>query len=74
MQFVDPAYPYPALTFTLLAIILQIISMSYLSILIFSGMKLATYFNRNYRLTASGVAAVGLLFCGFGLKLASSTL
>ena len=74
VQFVNPAYPYPALTFTLLAIILQIISMSYLSILIFSGMKLATYFNRNYRLTASGVAAVGLLFCSFGLKLASSTL
>lgn len=74
VQFVNPAYPYPALTFTLLAIILQIISMSYLSILIFSGMKLATYFNRNYRLTATGVAAVGPLFCGFGLKLASSTL
>lgn len=74
VQFVDPAYSYPALTFILLALILQIISMSYLSILIFSGIKLATYFNENYKLTATAVALVGLLFCGFGFKLATSTL
>lgn len=74
VQFVDPTYDYPALTFFLLAIVLQCISMAYLSILIFSGMKLASYFNQNYKLTAGGVAAVGILFCGFGLKLASSTL
>nr|WP_254202612.1 MULTISPECIES: leucine efflux protein LeuE [unclassified Acinetobacter] len=74
VQFVDPVYPYPALTFTLLAVILQLISMTYLSILIFSGVKLASYFNQKYKVTASCVAAVGLLFCGFGLKLATSTL
>ncbi|CAB1213175.1 leucine efflux protein LeuE [Acinetobacter bouvetii] len=74
VQFVDPAYPYPALTFTALAVVLQIISMSYLSVLIFSGAKLATFFTHRYKVTASCVAAVGLLFCGFGLKLATSTL
>jgi leucine efflux protein len=74
VQFVDPAYPYPALTFTALAIILQCISMSYLSILIFSGAKLAGYFAYRYRFTALCVASVGLLFCGFGLKLATSSL
>ena len=74
VQFVDPNYAYPALTFVLLAIILQCISMTYLSILIFSGTKLASYFNQNYKLTASCVAMVGILFCAFGLKLASSTL
>lgn len=74
VQFVDPAYPYPAITFTVLAIVLQIISMSYLTILIFSGAKLATYFSHRYKFTACCVAAVGLLFCGFGLKLATSTL
>ena len=73
VQFVDPAYPYPALTFTILAVILQLISMTYLSILIVSGVKLASYFNQNYKVTASCVAAVGILFCGFGLKLATST-
>ncbi|WP_180172157.1 leucine efflux protein LeuE [Acinetobacter sp. YH12023] len=74
VQFVDPAYPYPAITFTALAIVLQIISMSYLTILIFSGAKLATYFSHRYKFTACCVAAVGLLFCGFSLKLATSTL
>ncbi|MGN0937239.1 leucine efflux protein LeuE [Acinetobacter amyesii] len=74
VQFVDPAYPYPTITFTVLAIVLQIISMSYLTILIFSGAKLATYFSHRYKFTACCVAAVGLLFCGFGLKLATSTM
>ena len=74
VQFVDPHYAYPALTFSLLAIVLQIISMSYLSILIFSGVKLAAYFNQKYKITATAVAAVGILFCAFGVKLATSTL
>lgn len=74
VQFVDPNYSYPALSFTLLAIVLQIISMSYLSLLIFSGVKLAGYFNQHYRVTAAAVAGVGILFCLFGIKLAFSTL
>ncbi|WP_436912760.1 leucine efflux protein LeuE [Acinetobacter schindleri] len=74
VQFVDPSYSYPALTFTILAIILQIISMSYLSILIFSGATLAQFFGHRYRLTSLCVASVAVLFCGFGLKLAASTL
>ncbi len=74
VQFVDPAYPYPAITFTALAAVLQVISMSYLTILIFSGAKLASYFSDRYKLTACCVASVGMLFCGFGLKLATSTI
>jgi leucine efflux protein len=74
VQFVDPDYPYPAITFTALALVLQIISMSYLTVLIFSGAKLATYFTHRYKVTATCVAAVGVLFCGFGLKLVTSTL
>lgn len=74
VQFVDPAYPYPAVTFTALAIVLQIISMSYLTVLIFSGAKLASYFANRFKLTACCIASVGLLFCGFGLKLATSSL
>lgn len=74
VQFVDPQYPYPAISFTALAVILQIISMAYLSLLIFSGAKLASYFSNRYKFTAICVASVGLLFCGFGIKLATSTL
>ena len=74
VQFVDPAYPYPALSFTLLAIILQIISMLYLTILIFSGVRISAYFNRRYQLSALAVTCVGILFFAFGIKLALSTL
>lgn len=74
IQFVDPNYPYPALSFAALSVILQIISMSYLTILIFSGIKLAQYFSRHYKVAAVAVAGVGVLFCAFGLKLATSTL
>lgn len=74
IQFVDPKYPYPALSFTVLSVILQIISMSYLSLLIFSGIRMAQYFKRHYKITAAGVASVGMLFCAFGLKLATTTL
>lgn len=74
IQFVDPSYPYPALSFAVLSVSLQIISMGYLTILIFSGVKLANFFNTRYKTAALGVAGVGLLFCGFGLKLATSTM
>ena len=74
VQFVDPNYPYPAISFAVLSVILQIMSMGYLTILIFSGVKLARYFSQHYKVTALCVLAVGLLFCGFGLKLATSTL
>ncbi|MDQ9008201.1 leucine efflux protein LeuE [Acinetobacter gerneri] len=74
VQFVDPNYPYPALSFAALSVILQIISLTYLTILIFSGVKLANFFNTQYKIAAISVACVGILFCGFGLKLATSTL
>lgn len=74
IQFVDPNYAYPALSFTILAVILNILSMAYLSALIFSGIKIASFFNTRYKLSAISVAMIGLLFCGFGLKLAISTM
>ena len=74
VQFVDPHYAYPAISFAGLSIILQAISMGYLTILIFSGIKLANFFNTRFKITAIAVACVGLLFCGFGLKLATSTM
>jgi leucine efflux protein len=73
VQFVDPNYAYPAISFTLMSIILQIISMLYLSILIFSGVRFAAFFNQRYRLTSVAVAIVGFAFLGFGMKLAFST-
>jgi leucine efflux protein len=74
IQFVDPGYAYPALSFLVLAVILQIVSMLYLTMLIFAGSKLADAFRRRRKLAAAGTATVGALFIGFGLKLATATL
>ncbi|WP_184847019.1 leucine efflux protein LeuE [Allocatelliglobosispora scoriae] len=73
-QFVDPAYPHPAITFLVLGVILQITSLIYLSALIFAGTYLAAQFERRKRLAAAGTSAVGALFLGFSLKLATSSM
>lgn len=74
IQFVDPTYQYPILSFTLLGLALQTFSMIYLSILIFSGVRLATLFRRGRWLAASANSAAGALFIGFGIKLASTSI
>ncbi|MGC5029652.1 leucine efflux protein LeuE [Micromonospora sp. DT229] len=70
IQFVDPTYPWPALSFLLLGLIAQVTSALYLTALIFAGTFLAAQFRRRRRLSAGATSAVGALFIGFGLKLA----
>ena len=70
VQFVDPAYPHPALPFLILAIILQICSAVYLSVLIFGGARLAAAVRRRQGLARTGSALVGLLFLGFAGRMA----
>ncbi len=70
IQFVEPGYPYPALSFLILGTIVQISSALYLSILIFGGVQLAQTFRRLPVLAGLSKAAVGVLFIGFGLRLA----
>jgi leucine efflux protein len=74
VQFVDPGYARPALSFLVLAVILQICSALYLTLLIFGGSYLAEAFRRRRTLARAGTAAVGAVFIGFGLKLATATL
>jgi leucine efflux protein len=69
VQFVDPTYPYPALSFLVLAAWVQLFSLVYLSILIFSGARLAAAFRRRKRLQAGSAAAAGTAFLGFAVKL-----
>ncbi|GFJ88859.1 hypothetical protein Prum_025010 [Phytohabitans rumicis] len=73
IQFVDPQYAYPALSFLLLGLIAQVVSVLYLTLLIFMGTYLATQFRRRRRLAAGATSAVGALFVGFGIKLATAT-
>jgi leucine efflux protein len=74
VQFLDPTYPYPALSFLLLAGIVQICSGLYLSVLIFSGTYLANQFRKRRRLSAGLTAGVGAIFVGFGVRLATASL
>lgn len=72
VQFVDPAYPNPALSFAVLALILQLISFSYLNLLIFAGQRLAQAFLARRRLALVGTGLVGLLFIGFAVRMWAS--
>ncbi len=69
VQFVDPGYAYPALSFVVLGVLAQVASVLYLSALIFGGTKLAAAFRRRRRLSAGATSAAGALFLGFAVKL-----
>lgn len=74
VQFVDPAYEHPVLSFAILGAILQVFSAIYLSTLIFAGARLAAQVRRRRRLSAAATGSVGGLFLGFGARLAGATL
>jgi leucine efflux protein len=74
VQFVDPGYAHPALSFLILGAIVQVFSALYLSVLIFSGSRLAAQFRRRRKLSAAATGGVGGVFIGFGAKLATATL
>jgi leucine efflux protein len=74
IQFVDPAYGTPALSFLILGAICQLFSVLYLSALIFGGTFLAGQFRARRKLSAGLSTGVGMLFLGFGAKLATATL
>ncbi|UQA93952.1 leucine efflux protein LeuE [Streptomyces halobius] len=69
VQFVDPSYAHPALSFLTLGAWAELFSFTYLTILIFSGTFLAATFRRRKRLTAGLSAGAGAAFLGFAAKL-----
>ncbi|AXF85518.1 Leucine efflux protein [Ephemeroptericola cinctiostellae] len=74
LQFVsaDAAHPYVA--FLVLGLILQFVSLAYLSGLIFAGAQLAQTFRSRPIWMVVGTLLVGCLFIGFGVKLGMATL
>lgn len=74
VQFVDPDFGRPLLSFAVLGMICQILSFLYLTALIFLGAQLAAAFQRRRRVAGAMSAGVGVLFMGFGFKLATATL
>lgn len=73
VQFVDPHYGLPALSFGILGATLQVFSVAYLSTLILTGTALAAHFRRRRRLSATLTGTVATLFLGFALKLATAS-
>lgn len=72
VQFVDPTYAYPVLSFLALGAWAQLFSLTYLSVLIFGGSYLAATFRRRQRTRAALSAGVGVAFLGFAVKLAAT--
>ncbi|MFF8607196.1 leucine efflux protein LeuE [Streptomyces sp. NPDC015346] len=73
VQFVDPRYAYPGLSFALLALVYQVISIAYVTALILGGTYLATQFRRRRKLSAGLTTGAGALFLGFAAKLATTS-
>ncbi|GAA1606274.1 leucine efflux protein LeuE [Actinoplanes couchii] len=73
IQFVEPGYPHPALSFLVLGTVVQFFSALYLSALIFGGRYLAGQFRQRRKLVTGASTAVGALFVGFGIKLATAS-
>jgi leucine efflux protein len=73
IQFVEPGYAYPALSFLVLGAVVQLFSAIYLTALIFSGQFLAGQFRRRRALSAGVTGALGGLFVAFSVKLATAS-
>ena len=68
-QFVDENALTPGLAFFVLGVILQIISLIYLSTLIYAGAGLSKSFHQRPGVAASGMVFVGIIFLFFGVRL-----
>lgn len=73
VQFVDPAYGHPALSFLFLGSLVLMASFLYLSVLILGGARLAAVVRRRKALAAGGTSVVGVVFLGFAVKLATAS-
>lgn len=70
VQFVDPSYAYPALSFLVLGVIVQFFSVLYLWGLIVGGSRLSAQLGQKPGLSAWATGLVGALFVLFAARLA----
>ncbi|MEY9875722.1 leucine efflux protein [Streptacidiphilus sp. MAP12-33] len=73
VQFVNPDYGNPGLSFAVLGGTVQLFSFLYLSTLILAGHRLAAVFRARRRLSAGLTTGVAALFIGFAAKLATAS-
>jgi leucine efflux protein len=74
IQFVDPNYPHPLVSFAAEAVVVQICSFCYLTGLILGGNFLASQFRQRRRLSSALSTGVAGVFIAFGIKLATASL
>lgn len=68
-QFIHPEFAHPVITFTYLATVLQLMSMTYLGGLIFVGQYFSQYFVKHYRLAGGLWILTGCVFMIFAIRL-----
>lgn len=73
VQFVDPTYARPWVSFLVLGTFATLASVLYLSALIIGGVRLAEVFRRRQAITAGVTSAAGVVFIGFALKLSAAS-
>ncbi|PRD14459.1 leucine efflux protein LeuE [Pantoea coffeiphila] len=71
VQFIDYNYAHTGLSYFLLATILEAFSFIYLSLLIFGGAAMATFFRQRQNVSRAGNGIIALLFMGFAARLAT---
>lgn len=71
LQFIDINGAHPGVAFFILATVLELASVCYLSFLIFGGAYFTKLIGTRQRLSKLGNSLIGLLFLGFALRLAT---
>ncbi len=71
IQFIDYNYEHTWISYLTLATILEVMSITYLSMLIFLGNHLTQLFRQHYTLSKLGNSLLGLFFMGFAARLAA---
>ncbi len=71
IQFIDYNYQHTWLSYLVLATILEVLSLAYLSLLIFLGTSMTQLFRQNKLLAKIGNSLLGMFFMGFAARLAS---
>lgn len=72
IQFIDPAVTNTGFAFIFLGTVLQIISLSWLSILLLTGAALSRWFRGHKRVVKLANSLTGLLFISFAARLAAT--
>ncbi|MBJ3816767.1 leucine efflux protein LeuE [Shimwellia pseudoproteus] len=71
VQFIDVHAPHSGVAFMILAGVLEAVSFTYLSFLIFTGAYVTRYVKTRKKLAKLGNSLIGLLFVGFAARLAT---